>query len=57
MAVLLFRGCFSGYARKIACDVKVPPVSLSMGDYGVGQGMIGTVLMLFFGLPAMTRSL
>jgi len=24
---------------------------------GVGQGMTGTVLMLFFGLPSITRSL
>lgn len=27
------------------------------GNYGAGQLMIGTVLMLFCGLPAMTRSL
>jgi hypothetical protein len=25
--------------------------------YGTGQLMIGTLLMLFFGLPSMTRSL
>jgi hypothetical protein len=29
---------------------------VSLG-YGSGQPMIGTLLMLFFGLPSMTRSL
>jgi hypothetical protein len=30
---------------------------LTIHTYGSGQAMIGTELMLFFGLPSMTRSL
>jgi hypothetical protein len=30
---------------------------LTIHTYGSGQAMIGTLLMLFFGLPSMTRSL
>jgi hypothetical protein len=35
----------------------VSSVSISIGGHGVGQRMIGTVLMLFFGLASMIRSL
>ena len=31
--------------------------TLTTDSYGSGQAMIGTLLMLFFGLPSMTRSL
>jgi len=33
------------------------PTLLTIHTYGSGQAMIGTLLMLFFGLPSMTRSL
>jgi hypothetical protein len=32
-------------------------IAFSIEGYGAGQRMMGTVLMLFFGLPSMTRSL
>lgn len=38
-------------------DAEVGKSSSPFANYGAGQCMIGTVLMLFCGLPAITRSL
>jgi hypothetical protein len=45
MTVLLFRSYLSGGAGTIACDFLI---SFTIGGYRVDQGMIGTVLRLFF---------
>jgi hypothetical protein len=38
-------------------DALAVQLTIHTHTYGSGQLMIGTLLMLFFGLPSMTRSL
>ena len=54
-------GVFILHPENLICQEDLNPLFFDSGRevriYGAGHPMIGTVLMLFFGLPSITRSL